>query len=108
MGKQGLSLRSLITNLWTLSFERTDGDAITEFLPGDAANTTKDAKKRDLQEQQAPEANTNEQTPAATDAQKDDATIKPIDLTKYTNNGFATEVKGGYLLGLVSMAMATL
>lgn len=106
--KLGLNLRAIITHLWTLSFQRVDGDAITEFLPGDAANTKKDAKKRDLQSQQAPEASTNEQTPADTSDKKDDATIKPIDLTKYKNNGFATEVRGGYLLGLVSMAMATL
>merc|ERR1711939_749856 len=81
-------LDTLIRKSWTLSFERKDGDAKTEFIHNKSANTTKDAKKRDLQSQQPADASKNEQTAPAKDAQKDDATIKSIDLTKYNNNGF--------------------
>lgn len=101
-------LQDLITKNWTLSFERQEGDAQTEFDDKKPANTTKDAKKRDLQSQQPANASKNEQTAPAKDAKKDDATIKPIDLTNYKNNGFATQVKGSYLIGCLSMVMATL
>lgn len=98
----------LIRSNWTLSFERQEGDAQTEFTNKKPANTTKDAKMRDLQSQQPADASKNEQTAPAKAAKKDDATIKPIDLTTYNNNGFAKEAKGSYLIGCLSMIMATL
>jgi len=94
--------------MWTLSFEGKSGDAQSEFIPDETPKANTDAKKRDLQAQKTPEASTNEQTPAATDAKKDDATIIAVDLSKYQNNGFASTVSSGYLISFVSMATVAL
>jgi len=104
------TLRELITEYWTLSFEPQDGDAKTEFVDKEPDFITEKNKNKRLQAQQPANASNNEQTPAATDAKKDDATIKPIDLDIYSNNGFATKVNASasYLVGCLSMVMATL
>jgi len=102
------TLRELITAYWTLSFEPEDGDAKTEFVDKEPDFITEKTKNKRLQATQPANTSNNEQAPAATDAQKDDATIKPIDLKQYSNNGFATEVKASYLVACLSMVMATL
>jgi len=102
------TLRELITEYWTLSFEPEDGDAKTEFVDKEPDFVTEKTKNKRLQAIQPANASNNEQAPAATDAKKDDATIKPIDLNMYSKNGFATEVSASYLLGCLSMVMATL
>lgn len=104
--KKYKNIKQLVKYLWTLSFERKDGDAQTEFIADETPKANTDAKKRDLQAQKTPEASTNEQTPAATDAKKDDA-IKSMDLSKYENNGFATSTSG-HIIRFVSIAMAAL